>query len=1492
MQGASIGHGTMDSSPLLPAETIPLSPGQFVWVRVGKTDHAAHIVACPSSNNAGIIKDRDGKYTVKWATTGTVEDVRPTDIMTSLTPRKRRRQQESKDTKHGCGSSGQRRGKKSVSKLSLKRNRLRLAQGRSQAGNLGYRGPRGTSDKPAKNREGAQLLEPADSTDNGSCNIDGTAVSTLHVPSAAAATMARIVSPPACSAVTQKPSTTKSSVLGSASTDLPVPHSVASSNDNPTTYGKSKNMPASTSSYVYHHPASSAYVQHLSEICYTILNDQRWRVPSSTSCTSGSSSSVLSWESGDDLSAVSAFASIWDGRVAGKEEHIHPGFVASKGNENGYNYYTCPSGPSASIGRGLNVYSRLFVRKGPWFTIDDIYFRYYRNHYMPISETEFGSNYDDCEDNDADSNEKPCDGTEVDAIEKDGKDESMTAADDRNSAQATLESHRKALAVFFTDIIYLNDTGLLRTFHSERECGIIAGNTSSNGSGVLLNSNLRDAVLEKLGGSKRLKGRHGGLTIGTSAYSSSAISNGRGEDRRLTRRSSSANIIWQQMNTQQSVVAAFGGASKSSARSLPVKRHVHDVVWTKFASRILASIGHQSRSSSSIAKAKSLLSSTWSEATRMYRLDKAGGGSCPAPLPPPLSSVRLREAPLLILRRAARLYLCAGGGPGMMRGDSGANGWASVFLESFQPSTESRADMAPEILRLLESGSTWHKISYPGLNSRFGLSLFSFTTDYEPLSQRENSNEDIIIFSSREDFHRWEICAEMRATVDRVLELNEVLHYLSRRAVAKHLVHTDDRHREDFFSCNAILIPDTHALLTLNGRRNLVKKLVSIEVIEGSSRYQQAVDQVATHVESTINDLVGAKGLSQDSDTDPFSNDAERIVCVMAILGVHVLLLRFRSIGGNGKPSLINRPWLRHLSWESVLSYILWDCVSVLEKKKCYELAVLTLKTILMGNRGSCDQTDEKNGASISHRDVYVRSLLSRRVRGKAFERLVIDQSHLEKLEKKKTSKETKSGGKKNQDESLPLTDIQNFCLNTIVAEGGLSSIPFSAVRSLARRMKVPLKRTLVNVMNAEMDELGIRQSGNTDDDSSGYSDWRPTTDHAVANAISHETTNGIGKRCAFVGWETEDDTQCGGNVVQPQALNVEELALEEYASGRLPKFTDSEDPLKSKVKGGWVGWHDEGGRVRALFRILCAPNLTGGSGMDNCDAKIDKRTLFLTPMQGAPLDLHVGYQELLPQGFYKRRKSEISRYLTNLEAMTPQEICNAVYESVMQRLQLVTDEKLGPIHPKDVFLSRDIGELRTLCLIAAGLGGRSLAAIFRCLCFDYRHYSGGLPDLLLGRALYVEGGTENDGAGDGELVDLGDWIGEAFSSESIKEGEVVKLARILADRDDEFLGCDKVGESGASASSKRWSQRKHQPVRSFNQATSQDNSKNGVDAGNPLPSKLILSHNGRSIRCECMFVEVKSANDRLDVRQEDWLNVLDRVGNARVCKFDKQKGR
>ena len=41
---------------------------------------------------------------------------------------------------------------------------------------------------------------------------------------------------------------------------------------------------------------SSAYLQHLAEICFTILNDIRWN------------NNLFAWENGGDLSAVSAFS--------------------------------------------------------------------------------------------------------------------------------------------------------------------------------------------------------------------------------------------------------------------------------------------------------------------------------------------------------------------------------------------------------------------------------------------------------------------------------------------------------------------------------------------------------------------------------------------------------------------------------------------------------------------------------------------------------------------------------------------------------------------------------------------------------------------------------------------------------------------------------------------------------------------------------------------------------------------------------------------------------------------------------------------------------------------------------------------------------------------------------------------------------------------------------------------------------------------------------
>jgi hypothetical protein len=68
------------------------------------------------------------------------------------------------------------------------------------------------------------------------------------------------------------------------------------------------------------------------------------------------------------------------------------------------------------------------------------------------------------------------------------------------------------------------------------------------------------------------------------------------------------------------------------------------------------------------------------------------------------------------------------------------------------------------------------------------------------------------------------------------------------------------------------------------------------------------------------------------------------------------------------------------------------------------------------------------------------------------------------------------------------------------------------------------------------------------------------------------------------------------------------------------------------------------------------------------------------------------------------------------------------------------------------------------------------------------------------------------------------------------------------------------------------------------------DDSNTSALQAKAMPDRLRFEHNGKQVKVECMCVEVKSQNDRLDPRQEDWLNILDKFGNARVCKFEKQK--
>jgi len=288
-----------------------------------------------------------------------------------------------------------------------------------------------------------------------------------------------------------------------------------------------------------------------------------------------------------------------------------------------------------------------------------------------------------------------------------------------------------------------------------------------------------------------------------------------------------------------------------------------------------------------------------------------------------------------------------------------------------------------------------------------------------------------------------------------------------------------------------------------------------------------------------------------------------------------------------------------------------------------------------------------------------------------------------------------------------------------------------------------------------------------------------------------------------------------------------------------------------------------------------------------------EDRTIFLTPYQGAPFDLHVAYsvseaqcdesiegsRSSFMRGFYERHRKNIEAFLTKIESSERQTLCDQVYNYVVNRL-----DHLGAKAINDVVLQRDLKQIRTLSMLAAGFGGKQLAAIFRCLLFDYRHYSGGLPDLLLARAMYEGSGNsvmeEGSDKTESGLVDLGDWIGESFSTEHIQEKEAAHRATLLIDRDEEFLGCDKVGDSGARSNG-RWKKGR--------QRVAQKQKPNSTELLT-LPERLSLTHRGNKVQVECMFVEVKSSNDRLDSRQEDWLNILDRNGNARVCKFGKNK--
>jgi hypothetical protein len=1238
--------------------------------------------------------------------------------------------------------------------------------------------------------------------------------------------------------------------------------------------------PSSLNGYSF---KSSAYVQSLAEICHAISWDRRWRVGSQKQ-------RLFAWERGDDLSVIHALAKMYeplpplpplncscilcrDSKSAAKDQDATKLDAPSCESHS-----SLTSSTNEEEERSLNLYCRLFARKGPWFRVDDV-FKYYAPKEMPAALSQESP----IERPNAASPSKFFQ-PRANEISKPKISKSMEALID----QQFVERHIECLTLLLNDLGRLQRMGLIRSFQDEEECGKTVGQVQKYG---LLRMEEQRQILAKLGGgSKRIAASNNGRTSPTPS-------------------NENENPIWKQMCQQQSisflVAASDTPVQSAKAALLPVSKHVDQAILHSLVTSIVLKSSRQEYVPAAILREAS------AAVKEIVEPLLADHGVCRIHTDISTMCLRLREAPAQTLRRFSRLYLCATSGPGSMRGD-GTNGWRSL------PECHSKnLSNLPLVTNMVPppGSHSWHSTVYPGRNFRFGLISCNFMRAHQPLVVSNELNEVSLndqVFPDVDSFHIWEQCVELRANVDYLMELNELLLYNERRRARDNNEEPREDTAEEGESPDEApdggddlsKVEDSETsgsqvdfldLLTLSGRRKLLE---NFQVHTTMRRLE--FDAICSRIEGNLAIFCGP-------DLCHLKTECEKVLAVIAVLAIHILESRNQIATVEELSLIVARPWLRHLWWEGCLAYLLWDIIPVLERRGYYAIAVKALEVLLLGRKktNGGESTDissivpETLLQSERENETFLSQFfLSRRARGKGYERLMIDYVHLlrrkakeeaivsasEDPPKKRAKRVTT---KKDAVKAPSPSDITGqLCQELLASYVSTGQITFSATRTLARRLKQPLATTLAHLNSFEARELGHRLDNEepmlqiSEDDSTvmkKYSDWTPKTDQAVANALAGEETM-VGRRCSFIGFEDRDK-----ETFDLGSLNVEQLAMEYYRTGRLPSEDDG------SVRGGWAGWHDEGGRVRALFRVISSASILGMDWgcfydkMENARAE-ELATVHLTPYQTAPFDLHVGAELQIDKlsesnarnGFYQRRRQAINKLLARLDNLEPQGCSDLVYESVAARLEYAALMKRN-----DPTLERDAQQVRTLSMLAAGLGGKQLSAIFRCFFFDYRHYSGGLPDCTLVRALYSGGEVQPEDS----LVDLGDWVGEGFSPEHLAVQEARQAASIFEDRDEEFLGCNKVGDSGGRAMSRLSRSGRRQTPASSEQPIK--------EVVLELPPRLLLSHNdGRCIQVECMLVEVKSQNDRLDPRQEDWLNVLDRHGNARVCKFGKKTNR
>jgi len=424
--------------------------------------------------------------------------------------------------------------------------------------------------------------------------------------------------------------------------------------------------------------------------------------------------------------------------------------------------------------------------------------------------------------------------------------------------------------------------------------------------------------------------------------------------------------------------------------------------------------------------------------------------------------------------------------------------------------------------------------------------------------------------------------------------------------------------------------------------------------------------------------------------------------------------------------------WLENMSPFAVLVSIVWRGVKPLEQLGRYDEAVDMLRWLLKATIVGEEAND------------FFRCVAPHR-RGQWHIRLAIDLQHACKMKRKKAA----SSGVSATDNQEVNTALLRARADSWVRGGDRLDILKRATKisipivecqvscpvsnDVAKDSKLPVKSPLSkegwdkNLIREWLNESGSNFVESTkDSDESFYASVIPEVDVVQSRRLNRE----VGKKSRFVGLGEFEDS-----------VGVEQLSIQHYS--KLSDDTDRYNNIGNEaVGGGWSGMHSEGSQIRELFALLMWQVIFA-----------PVPDVFQTPFQSAPLDLNCASYPMargsaassvrlcsadstptpttIPcacAGFYAARAELIEARLAELRDFTPSELAQQVLDSW-------TTNHGSTVRGLDWRPGRHT-PLGLLQAVAACLGGSVLAAMFRTLSLDHRHFNAGLPDLLLIRAL------------------------------------------------------------------------------------------------------------------------------------------------------------